>query len=336
MPAAKSDGSKRRKKGGQQQIPRALYNPEVRKQLAKMKPHRPYFMILVSVIQVAMLLYSIILNNQRTGSIIESVSINPMIGPTAWIQIQLGARFVPCMKDTPTFNDSILYQCPSGVGLNKTQSSSSQPICTLEQLCGLGGFPTGSPSQWYRFILPLFLHGGVVHLLLNFGFQLRTGLQMEGDFGWWRIGMIYMISGVCGFVFGAQYSPGTPSVGCSGALYGLIACLLLDLLQNWKLIINPWIELLKMIVTIIISLGIGLFPYVDNFAHVGGFFSGILAGLIFMPTIHFGKWDKIRKRFLMLISIPITAVVMWLMLRSFYNGSSGDCMPWCAQKWGES
>ncbi|TPX40131.1 hypothetical protein SeLEV6574_g06763 [Synchytrium endobioticum] len=24
-----------------------------------------------------------------------------------------------------------------------------------------------------------------------------------------RIGMIYMISGVCGFVFGAQYSPGT-------------------------------------------------------------------------------------------------------------------------------
>ena len=79
---------------------------------------------------------------------------------------------------------------------------------------------SGSPDQWSRFIVPIFLHGGIIHILLNFSFQLRTGIQMEQDFGWWRIAMIYMISGVCGFVFGAQYSPTTPSVGCSGALYG--------------------------------------------------------------------------------------------------------------------
>ena len=100
-----------------------------------------------------------------------------------------------------------------------------------------------------------------------------------------------------------------------------------------------------MIATIIISLGIGFFPYIDNFAHVGGFFSGILAGLIFMPTIHFGKWDKIRKRVLMVLSIPALGVAMWLMLKSFYDTSTNDCsfckyvncipgMPWCAQKWG--
>ncbi|TPX34019.1 hypothetical protein SmJEL517_g03264 [Synchytrium microbalum] len=348
MPGSKPDATmkRRHKNTGKQKIPRALYNPEVRKQLAKMKPHRPYFMITVSLIQVGMLVYSYIVNNMRTGSLIESISVNPMIGPTSWVQIQLGARFVPCMKDIHYLNAS-LYQCPPGVELNATQSLAAVPVCTLSQLCGLGGFQTGAPDQWYRFIVPIFLHGGVVHLLLNFGFQLRTGIQMERDFGWWRVGMIYMISGVCGFIFGAAYSPTTPSVGCSGALYGLIACLLLDLLQNWKLIVNPWIELLKMLVTIIISLSIGLFPYLDNFAHVGGFFSGILAGLIFMPTIHFGKWDKIRKRLMMLISIPATGVVMWLMLRSFYAGSSNDCsfckyfncipgMPWCASKWGES
>ena len=86
MPGAKPDSTmKRRKKAGKQEIPRALYNPEIRKQLAKMKPHRPYFIIVVSIIQVAMLIYSYVLNIQRTGSIIESVAVNPMIGPTAWV-----------------------------------------------------------------------------------------------------------------------------------------------------------------------------------------------------------------------------------------------------------
>lgn len=89
---------------------------------------------------------------------------------------------------------------------------------------------------------------------------------MERDFGSFRIGMIYMLSGVAGFVFGANINAMLPSVGCSGALFGLVACLLLDLLQNWKLIVRPWFELFKLVLVILLSFALGLLPYIDNFA----------------------------------------------------------------------
>ena len=38
----------------------------------------------------------------------------------------------------------------------------------------MGGFPTGVPNQWWRFILPLFLHVGAVDLVIMVVFQVRT------------------------------------------------------------------------------------------------------------------------------------------------------------------
>jgi len=43
---------------------------------------------------------------------------------------------------------------------------------------------------------------------------------MERDFGSLRIFIIYTLCGIAGFMFGAEYSIQTPSVGCSGSLYG--------------------------------------------------------------------------------------------------------------------
>ena len=51
---------------------------------------------------------------------------------------------------------------------------------------------------------------------------------MERDFGSLRIFLIYSICGIAGFMFGADYSIQTPSVGCSGSLYGKFKILLLN------------------------------------------------------------------------------------------------------------
>jgi Rhomboid family len=124
---------------------------------------------------------------------------------------------------------------------------------------------------------------------------------------------------------------------------GMIACLLLDLLQNWTIIKNPWIELIKMTVNITFSLLIGTLPYVDNLAHVGGFLFGIPAGLLLMPKIYYHKWDRRRKQALMVLSLPVLVVMFYVTLTSFYDGTNFcpackyfNCipgMPWCDQKW---
>lgn len=109
-------------------------------------------------------------------------------------------------------------------------------------------------------------------------FQLRTGADLERDMGWWRISIIYMTSGIAGFIFGGNFAPllsrkclpiivfsvpflfflrgldanivqclllSLASMGASGAIFGLIGCLVLDLIQNWKLVVRPCWELSK-------------------------------------------------------------------------------------------
>jgi len=331
-----SDEEKRKSK-----IPKALYDPEVRKQLEELKQHKPFFMYTVTVIQILLMIICIIVNYTYTGHLFDNMKNNVMLGPSAGTLIHMGARYVPCMKQmdherAQYFNLTI---CPKGIQgsivndkgykSSVTHKVITENLCNLSDLCGMGGIEKGKkPNQWVRFVAPIFLHCGLIHIVINLIFQIRTGIQMERDFGTWRMMIIYLASGVFGFAFGADISYNIPSVGCSGALYGLLACLLLDLIQNWKLIVNPWKELIKMLLIIVFSLGIGLLRFVDNFAHVGGFITGIFSGLIFMPTIIFGKWDLRRKRFLMVISIPILIGMFIWVFSSFYKEERSSCK-WC-------
>lgn len=45
-------------------------------------------------------------------------------------------------------------------------------------------------------------------------------------------------------------------------------------------------------VIITINLGIGLFPHVDNFAHIGGFLSGFLLGFVLLIRPQFGWLER--------------------------------------------
>ena len=47
----------------------------------------------------------------------------------------------------------------------------------------------------------------------------------------------------------------TIQVGPSGSLYGLLGVQLVELLQSWKLIDNPCLELIKLLINITILLG---------------------------------------------------------------------------------
>lgn len=62
--------------------------------------------------------------------------------------------------------------------LNQTNSatlSSSDPTCTMSEICGFGGFEIvdgpGGPDQTFRFFVPIFLHAGILHLLVNMAVQ---------------------------------------------------------------------------------------------------------------------------------------------------------------------
>ncbi|EEH04259.1 DHHC zinc finger membrane protein [Histoplasma capsulatum G186AR] len=274
-----------------------------RRWLKKKIPFVTYF---VTLVQVAVFIAELV----RSGSpIMTKPQFNPMIGPSPYIQIYMGARYVPCMRNVEgvqnnpnATNGLVPFPCP-----NTTTSDPFAPenLCPLSDLCGFkktnkvhDPTPQGSlddkpePNQWFRFIVPIFLHAGLIHIGFNMMAQLTIGADMERTIGWWRYAVVYFASGIFGFILGANFAPpGIPSTGASGSLFGIFALAFLDLLYSWSSRSNPVKELLIMLITVAISFVLGLLPGLDNFSHIGGFMVGLVLGISVLRSP-----DKLRRR----------------------------------------
>lgn len=77
-----------------------------------------------------------------------------------------------------------------------------------------------------------------------------------------RVGAIYILAGIGGNLASAIFLPQQIQVGASGALYGLLGVLFSDLVQNWSLLQDPCKNLFSLVVTVAISLAMGLLPQV--------------------------------------------------------------------------
>ena len=110
-----------------------------------------------------------------------------------------------------------------------------------------------------------------------------------------------------------------PVAGASPAAFGLLAVLVIELFQTWQIVKRKAFELIKLFVIVLLFLMIGTLPYVDNFAQLGGFCFGLVAGIIFLPYITFGKWDARRKKILVIIAVPALFVMFVISLVIFYH-----------------
>ncbi|KAL8383174.1 hypothetical protein RB595_006774 [Gaeumannomyces hyphopodioides] len=252
-----------------------------------------------SVIQGAVFIGEIVKNTQLTGSpIMIKPQFNPMIGPSTWVLINMGARYVVCMHHVDKVVNAakqIQWPCP-----NTTTTDSN---CSLGELCGFGGvaeppygkfanvsltnIPTEvpAPNQWFRFITPIFMHAGLIHIGFNLLLQLTIGRDMEMSIGTLRFFLVYMSAGIFGFVMGGNFAAtGIASTGASGSLFGVIALTLLDLLYSWKDRKNPTKDLLFIFLDVAISFVLGLLPGLDNFSHIGGFLMGLALGVCLLHS----------------------------------------------------
>jgi membrane associated rhomboid family serine protease len=220
---------------------------------------------------------------------------NPMIGPSTYVLINMGARFVPCMHNIPAIQGSkeeISWPCPNTTSFDANNPSMK---CTLSDLCGFGGVPNPvydgdinqkpEPNQWFRFIIPIFMHAGLIHIGFNLLLQLTIGRDMEKAIGSIRFFLVYLSAGIFGFVMGGNFAAtGITSTGASGSLFAIIAQTLLDLLYSWKDRRNPVKDLMFILLDVIISFVLGLLPGLDNFSHIGGFLMGLALGICILHS----------------------------------------------------
>ncbi|MCJ1393174.1 hypothetical protein MMC18_006046 [Xylographa bjoerkii] len=256
----------------------------------------PWVVYIFTLVQLTVFIVEMVKNALLTGTPIEiHPQVNPMLGPSIYVLINMGARYVPCMRSTDGIQNSpveITWPCP-----NTTSSDLTSPMnqCQLSDLCGFSPVPNPyvgdtldtqpQPNQWFRFIIPIFLHAGIVHIAFNMLLQLTLGREMEKEIGSLRFLLVYLSSGIFGFVMGGNFAPnGIASTGCSGSLFGIIAVMLLDLLYTWKGRKSPGKELAFIILDIVISFVLGLLPGLDNFSHIGGFLMGLVLGICILHS----------------------------------------------------
>nr|CAD1835469.1 unnamed protein product [Ananas comosus var. bracteatus] len=159
---------------------------------------------------------------------------------------------------------------------------------TLEKLGGLEWNKVVHQHQGWRLVTCIWLHAGVIHLLANMLSLVFIGIRLEQQFGFIRIGAIYLLSGFGGSVLSALFIRNSISVGASGALFGLLGAMLSELFTNWTIYTNKAVALLTLLTIIAINLALGILPHVDNFAHIGGFLTGFLLGFILLIRPQFG------------------------------------------------
>jgi len=275
----------------------------------------PFVVYGLTAAMIAVFIYELVLNAREQGSPISlKPVINPMLGPSSSALINLGARFPPCMKFVSQVPPSTLLGC-----MNNTANPATS-ICTVKELCGFAGFPDDSPNQSFRFITPIFLHAGIIHILLNMFAQLILSAQIEREMSSGGFLITYFAAGIFGNVLGGNFARvGVPSVGASGAIFGTVAVTWVDLVAHWKYHYRPVRRLIWMTIEILIGFAIGYIPYVDNFAHIGGFVMGLLIGTIFYPVISETKRHRIIMWCFRLAAIPLAVILFVSLTRNFYT-----------------
>lgn len=144
----------------------------------------------------------------------------------------------------------------------------------------------------YLLISPIFLHAGIIHIVGNLLFQLRFGWVAEKRWGWWRVAVIYILSGMGGCLLSAYASPTVVGVGASGALFGLFGASIVFLILNWDVIPSHISEAIYIGILLLLEVAMGFGGSgVDHFAHLGGFVTGVAMGF-FVPTIYYQRENQ--------------------------------------------
>jgi rhomboid protease GluP len=168
-------------------------------------------------------------------------------------------------------------------------------------------------GQWWRLVTAGFLHGGLLHILMNSWVLFDVGAQVEQVYGARRMLVIYFAATVCGFAASTWWSAGL-SVGASAGILGLIGAMI-ALGTRYKTSLGLAIrgQYMRWVIYLLIF---GLLPglRIDNAAHIGGLAAGFgVAYLAGLPSVR----DTGTERLWRIASYAVVLVTAFCFVQMF-------------------
>ena len=142
--------------------------------------------------------------------------------------------------------------------------------------------------EYWRLAASVFVHGGLIHLVVNMWSLLVIGPLVERIYGHLAFLVVYLAAGIGGAIASVAMPPMRVSVGASGAICGLLGALLAFLLVHRRAIPPTVFGQLRRnvfgVVLFMAALGV-VVTNIDQAAHLGGLATGFACGLLLI-----GPW----------------------------------------------
>ncbi|MCX6872420.1 MAG: rhomboid family intramembrane serine protease [Verrucomicrobia bacterium] len=139
-------------------------------------------------------------------------------------------------------------------------------------------------GEWWRLLTAPFLHGNIVHFLMNMTALIYLGRRLEVFARWPHLPLVFLFAAAVGGEASARFVSAT-SVGASGGLMGWLGFLIVFETLHGKLV--PRSARRRLVAGVLLTAFIGLLGYrfIDNAAHLGGLLAGMTyAAIVFPPS----------------------------------------------------
>nr|MDZ4833552.1 rhomboid family intramembrane serine protease [Candidatus Melainabacteria bacterium] len=114
-----------------------------------------------------------------------------------------------------------------------------------------------------------------------------VGSEMERTLGTWRYLWVYLISGIVGSLVSVAFQPWNVSVGASGAIFGIFGAAFSNVggVPFDEVLGSMKRRLMVLAIMLVVVILPGYFiPGIDNSAHFGGLFAGLILGFAFIAN----------------------------------------------------
>jgi membrane associated rhomboid family serine protease len=152
-------------------------------------------------------------------------------------------------------------------------------------------------GEYYRLWSLTLVHGDWLHLLFNMYALYLVGPIVEQLYGSRLFLVFYLLCGAGGSVASFTFGSAIPSVGASGAIFGLFGVLLAGARTHHPVLDQRGRSLVSQIgMLILINLAFGFIARnIDNAGHIGGLLAGLWLGFLIVPgrvTTLRGLWQR--------------------------------------------
>jgi membrane associated rhomboid family serine protease len=135
-------------------------------------------------------------------------------------------------------------------------------------------------GQWWRLLTCALMHGGWLHLAVNFSALLILGRWMEAHTRSSYLPLVFVVSALVGSFAFLKFGKGAgATVGASGGLMGMIGFLGVMGYRRRAFLPNGFFQMMLINVILVGCMGMVAPDVIDNAAHFGGLAAGVVIGL---------------------------------------------------------